>query len=176
MEEIDAEQLRERFRQMVRMDAEQPPAGYLGPGIWIRLQKRFRIRQTEWLLASITFLWGAVMLLPGNVFSLPDYSGFKAIFGSEVILGLGAMIVGFSRLVGLFINGARKNVTPHIRMVSACIGCLVFFGICYCYVLSRIFSDWVAIYPVFVVVEIINAHNAARDVGESHSGRTGQVH
>lgn len=170
MEDIDAEKLREEFKRMTEQTMEP---GYLGGGLWVRLQRRFRIRQTEWLLAVITYLWGNVLLLPGNMFNLPDYSGFRDLFGSESILGVAMMLLGLLRLAGLIVNGARKNVTPHIRMVSAGIGCLIFFGICYCYVLSGIVSDWLAIYPAFVVVEIINVNNAARDVGESHVGRSG---
>jgi hypothetical protein len=34
MEEIDAEELRNTFKQMVAMEQEQPSSGYLGPGIW----------------------------------------------------------------------------------------------------------------------------------------------
>jgi hypothetical protein len=57
MEEIDAEKLRYEFRKMTEQPVE---TGYLGPGIWIRVTHRFRTRMTEWLLAVITALWGAV--------------------------------------------------------------------------------------------------------------------
>jgi hypothetical protein len=168
MEEIDAEELRNTFKQMVAMEQEHPPAGYLGPGIWIRIQKRFRTRRTEWLLAAITALLGFVTLFLGNLFDLPGYAGFRHIFGNEILLGVCLSALGILRIVGLIINGARKNVTPHIRMFSAACGCLIFAGITYCFTLSGIFGWWVVIYPMFVVTELANVYSAAHDVGEAN--------
>jgi hypothetical protein len=165
MENLDAKSLRNTFHQMTEQPIE---TGYLGPGIWIRIQHRFRTRMTEWLLAVITALWGLVILLPGEAFDQPAFSGFRAIFGNEEILGSGMVILGLLRIGGLIVNGARKNVTPHIRMFSAGCGCLIFFGISYCYMLSGIVAPWIAIYPPFVLCELVNAYRAAHDVGESH--------
>lgn len=151
---------------------EHPLArGYLWPGIWTRIQHRFRTRLTEWLLALITALWGVVILLPGGAFNEPAFSGFRSVFGSEDYLGAGMLVLGLMRIAGLIVNGARQNVTPHIRMLSAACGCLIFFGISYCYMLSGIVSTWLAIYPPFVLVELVNAYRAAHDVGENY-GRT----
>ena len=154
---------------MPEMTEGQP---YMGPGIWIRIQHRFRTRMTEWMLAAITAIWGGVLLLPGDAFNQPAFTGFRDVFGREEILGSCMMLLGVLRILGLIVNGARQNVTPHIRMVSAAIGCMIFSGICYCYMLSGIVSTWLAIYPPFVVVELVNIYRAARDVGESH-GRAG---
>jgi hypothetical protein len=107
------------------------------------------------------------MLLPGDAFGQPDFVGFRSIFGSEEILGSGMVILGLLRIGGLIVNGARKNVTPHIRMFSAACGCLIFFGVSYCYMLSGIVAPWIAIYPPFVLCELINAYRAAHDVGRA---------
>jgi hypothetical protein len=164
MEEIDAEKLRDEFRKMTEQPVE---TGYLGPGIWIRIQHRFRTRRTEWLLAAITALLGFVTLLPGRLFDFPGYSGFRQIFGNEILLGIGLTALGVLRIVGLIVNGARKNVTPHIRMVSAGCGCLIFAGITYCFALSGLGGFWVVIYPMFVVTEMANVYSAGHDVGEA---------
>jgi hypothetical protein len=145
--------------------------GYLGPGIWIRITHRFRTRQTEWLLAFITALWGAVILGTGNQFDQPAFSYFRQVFGEERYLGTLMLVLGVLRILGLIVNGARKNVTPHIRMGSAAIGCIIFSGISYCFAHSGIVSTWIAIYPPFVLVELVNVYRAAHDVGESY-GRT----
>jgi hypothetical protein len=63
-------------------------------------------------------------------------------------------------------NGARKNVTPMIRQVSAGIGCLIWVGITYCYASSNVLSPWLAIHPIFAVGELVNIHRAAHDQGE----------
>lgn len=147
------------------------PDAFSGPGLWIRIQHRFHTRMTEWLLAIITGLWGGILLLPGETFAQPAFAGFDAIFRNEVLLGLAMLALGVLRLIGLIINGARQNVTPHIRVASAGCGCLIFVGICYCYMLSGIVSTWLAIYPAFAVCELTNVFRAAHDVGESKNGK-----
>jgi hypothetical protein len=166
----DAEKLRQELRRMADKLPEIP-TGYFGTAVWIRIQHRFRTRRTEWGLAFITALLGIVMLLPGEMFAFPGYAGFRAIFGSEMFLGVGLLVLGILRIGGLIVNGARKNVTPHIRMASAACGCLIFAGICYCHWLSGIWGAWIAIYPVFVIGEFSNVYTAAHDVGEAN-GRT----
>jgi hypothetical protein len=126
---------------------------------------------TEWMLALITALWGVVILCTGNQFEQPAFAYFRSIFGQEEYLGSLMTLLGVLRIVGLIVNGARKNVTPHIRMVSAGIGCLIFAVISYCFLHSGIVSTWLAIYPPFMVVELANVYRAARDVGENY-GRT----
>lgn len=171
MESEEADRLRAEFRRMVDLPAELP-IGHFGPAIWIRIQHRFRTRVTEWMLAAITALWGVIMLLPGEIFALPGYSGFASIFGNEDILGVGMTTLGLLRIAGLIVNGARRNVTPHIRMFSAGCGCLIFSGMCYCYGLSGILAPWLAIYPVFVIGEMTNVYRAAHDVGEANGRDT----
>ena len=142
---------------------------FAGPGLWIRIQHRFGPRMTEWMLATITAVWGVVLLLPGHTFDQPAWTGFKAIFQDEVMLGQLMVLLGVVRIIGLIINGARKTVTPWIRSVSASFGFLLFVGITYCYMLSGVVSTWLAIYPVFALVELVNIYRAAHDAGESHA-------
>jgi hypothetical protein len=71
------------------------------------------------------------------------------------------------------INGAKKDVTPQIRQISAGIGCLIWSGISYGFASSDVVSLWLAVYPLFAVGELVNIHRAARDQGESNYGKTG---
>lgn len=168
MENLDAEHLRSAWQKMTEHPLER---GYLGPGIWIRIQHRFRTRMTEWLLATIMVGLGLLHLLRGDLFIQPAYAGFRTFFGSDEYFGAGMLFLGALRIAGLIVNGARKNVTPHIRMVGAGFGALIFFVMCYCHWLSGIVSEWTVIYPLFVGTEFVNISRAARDVGESR-GRT----
>lgn len=147
--------------------------GYAGPGIWIRIQHRFGPRMMEWFLAGHTAVWGYVMLLPERLFDKPEWSGFRDIFQSEPLLGWMMVSLGVLRICGLIINGARKDVTPMIRQISAGIGCLIWVGVSYCYASSGIVSTWLAIYPLFAVGELVNIHRAAHDQGEARHGTTG---
>jgi hypothetical protein len=140
-----------------------------GPGLWVRVQHRFGPRMPEWMLAAITALWGGVLVNSPNLFDSPTWSGFRSIFHDEWTLGWIMVFLGVLRIGGLIVNGARKNVTPWIRSVSASLGCCLFVGITYCYWQSGIISTWLAVYPVFAVVELLNIYRAAHDAGESHA-------
>lgn len=144
---------------------------YAGPGIWIRIQHRFGPRMMEWFMALHTVLWGAVLVASDRLFDQPAWSGFRAIFGSEGLLGSVMMFLGVTRIVGLIVNGARKDVTPVIRQISAGIGCLIWVGISYCYASSNVMSTWLAIYPLFAVGELVNINRAAHDQGETRNGK-----
>lgn len=143
------------------------------PGLWIRVQHRFGPRMTEWFMAAHTTLWGWVLLIPDRIFDQPAWSGFRQIFQNEDVLGWIMVMLGFLRLAGLVVNGARKDVTPHIRQISAGIGCMIWVGITYGYASSNLVSTWLAIYPLFAVGELVNIHRAARDQGESIHGKAG---
>lgn len=143
------------------------------PGLWSRVQHRFGPRMTEWFMAAHTALWGWVLLIPDRIFDQPAWSGFRQIFQNEDVLGWIMVMLGFLRLAGLVVNGARKDVTPHIRQISAGIGCMIWVGITYGYASSNLVSTWLAIYPLFAVGELVNIHRAARDQGESIHGKAG---
>lgn len=144
--------------------------GYTGPGIWIRIQHRFGPRMTEWFMAAHMMLFGTILLLPAQTFNQPAWAAFRNIFQSENLLGWIMFWVGVIRIVGLVINGARKNVTPQIRQVSAAIGCIIWSGITFGFYSSDVVSTWLAIYPLFAIGELVNIHRAAHDEGEIRNG------
>ena len=142
---------------------------YLGPGVWIRIQHRFGPRMTEWMLATIAAGWGAIMLLPARTFDMPAYRGFRVIFGSEEGLGWVMLVVGIVCIAGLVINGARKRVTPWIRVTSAGVRWLIWIGIIAAHTISGVVGVWAVMYPVFAAIELVNIYRAARDGGESNA-------
>lgn len=142
--------------------------------VWVRIKHRFDARMMEWFYAVHTLLWGAVLALPGNIFVTPAWSEFEQLFGDDFVLGWIMVTLGMLRLGGLIVNGARKDVTPFIRQISAGLGCLVWVGISYCYASSGVFSTWLAIYPVMAVGELVNLKRAANDQEKArHDGSTG---
>ena len=144
---------------------------HAGPGLWISIQHRFGPRMMEWFMAFHTALFGVVLLTSPALFDQPTWAGFRLIFPSEGSLGWIMIILGFARIGGLIVNGARKHVTPMIRQVSAGVGCLIWFGIVYCFASSGVISTWLAIYPLFGVGELVNIHRAAHDQGEFRRGK-----
>lgn len=147
--------------------------GYHGEGLWIRIQSRFGPRMMEWFYAVHLALFGYVLLLPTETFNQPAFQAFRELVPSEVFLGWVMLLVGCLRIVGLVINGSLKNVTPQIRQVSAAVGCLVWTGISYGFASSDVVSTWVAIYPLFIVGELVNINRAARDQGKARNGTAG---
>lgn len=142
---------------------------YIGPSLWVRVQHRFGPRLTEWMLATIAAGWGAVMLLPARTFDLPSYRGFRMIFGSEEGLGLIMLFVGLVCIGGLIVNGARKRVTPWIRVSTAAVRWMVWVGLIAAHAISGIVGVWMVMYPVFAATELVNIYRAARDGGESNA-------
>lgn len=123
-------------------------------------------------------LFGVVLLVADGLFLQPTWSGFGNLFPwaspSTVQYGMGwvMLLAGVARFGGLIVNGARKHVTPMIRQVSAGVGCLIWFGIVYCFASSDVLSTWIAIYPLFGFNELVNIHRAAHDEGEVRHGKT----
>lgn len=138
----------------------------ISTGIWIRIQHRFGARMLEWLYALHTLLFGAVLLVFADITSQPAWQGFDAIT-SQANLGLIMAFLGIARLGGLVVNGARREITPWIRVISAACGFLLFVGITFGFAASGIVSTWLAIYPVFALGELANIYRAAHDAGES---------
>ncbi|MDR6703002.1 hypothetical protein [Agrobacterium tumefaciens] len=147
--------------------------GYRGTGMWVRIQHRFGPRMMEWFMAGHLMLFGYVLLLPSQTFNQPAFMGFNEIVPSENFLGWIMFTTGCLRIIGLVINGARKNVTPQIRQISAAAGCLIWSGIAYAFASSGVISTWIAIYPLFSIGELINIHRAAHDQGEARNGKIG---
>ena len=147
--------------------------GYQGPGMWVRIQHRFGPRMMEWWMAMHMGLFGLVLLLPSQTFNQPAFIGFSETVPSEDFLGWIMFGVGCLRIIGLAINGARKNVTPQIRVFSASAGCLIWSGITYAFWSSDVMSTWISVYPLFALGELTNIHRAAHDQGEARNGKTG---
>lgn len=127
----------------------------------------------EWFYAGHMILVGYVLLLPSEIFNQPSFSAFRNFMPSETFMGWFMLLVGCLRVIGLVVNGAKKDVTPQIRQASAAIGCLIWSGMVYGFASSDVVSTWLAIYPLFAVGELVNIHRAARDQGESIHGKSG---
>ncbi|MET3900354.1 hypothetical protein ABIB57_004320 [Devosia sp. UYZn731] len=50
---------------------------------------------TEWMLAMVTAIWGAVLVINPNIFDQPAWSGLRAIFRDEAVVGWIMVGLGF---------------------------------------------------------------------------------
>ena len=133
----------------------------------IRLQHQFRLRRTEWVAAVQMLLWGMVLLLPNEVFASPSFALFSS-FADETTWGVVAFVLGVLRLTGLIVNGARRKVTPWVRLLTALAGCGFFTAVTLCFAASGNMSTWLAAWPVAAVVEVFNIYDTARDARASN--------
>jgi len=96
---------------------------YVGPGIWLRVKHRFGPRIPEWFMAG-----HILMLLPTQTFNHPAFASFRQLVPSEVFLGWAMLVIGCLRIIGVVINGAKKTVTPQVRVFSVSVGCMIWSG------------------------------------------------
>lgn len=142
--------------------------GYIGTGVWVKVAGHFGPRLAEWAGSFYMLILGLVYLSIPTLFDQPLYVYFKAVFGTQILPGVALFLFGVLGLIGLAVNGMRKEVTPWIRYSRAMVGMLLFTGMSTCFFLSGIFSEWVVWYPVAAVVELVNMFRTSRDAGESH--------
>lgn len=136
--------------------------------MWVSVKHRFLPRKTEWIFGWILMIAGLVLLHPYETFDLPSYILFKSLM-TENVWGFVMAGVGGARLMGLWINGSMRNVTPWIRAASAGFSFFVWLGISLAFFFSGVIGWWIAIFPTFVVVEVMNVHHAMKDTGEAYA-------
>lgn len=142
---------------------------YKGTAIWISVKHRFEPRMTEWIWAILMCLWGIGLLLaPAEAFQLPAYHVFQMLMDKNE-WGSFLAVLGGLRIVGLIVNGARKRVTPWIRMISAGIGFFVWLFITISFGIATVFGPVIFVYAVFCGVEAFNIYRAAKDTGEIYA-------
>ncbi len=140
-------------------------------GLWIRIQHRFGPRFSEWVMSGHMVGTAFVFLYVDDLFSREAYTMFIQLFRDEQYVGWVLFVLGLSRVIGLVVNGARPNVTPAIRQISAGIGFMIWLGVSYCFWKSGVMGLWLSTYPVFAVTELVNFYRAAHDHGEVNGGR-----
>lgn len=140
-----------------------------GPvSVYVRVKARFGTRVAEWLLACVALVWGLALFVPG-VYDGPTFAYARHLVPGGLFGGSMAFF-GALRLVGLFVNGARQDVTPWIRVAGAAAGFMAFIFISFSFALAGILGVWIAIYPTFAVFEVVNIVRAAHDAGEHRAG------
>jgi vacuolar-type H+-ATPase subunit I/STV1 len=77
-------------------------------------------RSLEMAMATLMFVIGIILLMPGETFSLPQYTVVKALIG-EVEGGLIFIATALIRAIGLWVNGTRRQ-TPLLRLFGCMIG------------------------------------------------------
>lgn len=136
-----------------------------------RLKTHFPARAIEWLMAGVLFTWGYYVITHPQLFSAPEtkalLSGIVRIsnfFGQPpVTIGLMAILIGFTRGVALFVNGAVTK-TPLVRLVTAFMSAYLWTSICVGLWLSDVANTGLVVYPWFVFADIVSGYRAGYDL------------
>ena len=136
--------------------------------VLLHLGHKARLRRPEWIAATQCFIWGIVLALPTDTFSLGDAYDVMASWGTEDAFAIAFLSVGTLRLAGLAINGARRKVTPWMRLTGALLGCGLFGLVSLGFAASGVIGTWLAAWPVVVAVEFFNIYDTARDARQAH--------
>ena len=129
---------------------------------------KFRLRRTEWIAAAQCFIWGFILALPFATFDNGAAYRVLASWAPEWVFAVIMLIAGTLRLAGLVINGARRRVTPWMRLAGALIGCGLFTAISLGFAASGVVGTWIAAWPVVAVVEFFNNYDTTRDARQAH--------
>lgn len=149
---------------------------YVQPGFMTVVGAHFGPRLTEWSGSVSMLILGMVYLTVPDVFNRETYLYINAIFGiisnpigvsAQLFVGVLLFASGLFGLIGLTVNGMRKEVTPWIRVSRAIVGFWVFTGISTCFALTGVYGPWLAWYPVFAVVELVNMFRSSTDAGDA---------
>lgn len=126
----------------------------------------FMTRQSEWTLAFVMLVGGWVLLLPFDLYSRSPYYIEFSRWISEQNLGLLFITVGGLRAVVLGLNGSFRPLY-HLRAWLSALAMQVWLIMTMAFVSHEQVGMWVAIYPVFVMTEFVNALRAAADAGRN---------
>lgn len=130
--------------------------------IFLRVQRHYRERLTEWQNALIMTGWGFLILLPFPTFATSaSYGAFTGI--DENFLGGVVFLLGSMRLCGLVINGARQKITPWMRLAGAGVGFFLFFGLSIGFTFAGNYNTGSWVYGVLAAVEAFNVFAASKD-------------
>jgi hypothetical protein len=131
------------------------------------LKKHFPARAPEWINAATLAVWGWYVLLHPDLFQQVAFEGLRILtwFGAEPVAFWGtlALIVGMTRLIALFINGAYDR-TPMVRLGTSLVSAFVWTQVAIGFWLNEVPSASLVMYSSAVVMDLISAYRASQDV------------
>lgn len=143
----------------IEQTAHREPAEHRRPRNLVRTipqlgHDTMRTRAAEMLLASAMCGSGAVLIAPGDTFTLDHWSVMRewiAIFpGSEAAFGALVLLVGLVRWVALFINGYWRR-TPPLRIAGCIAGSFFWTSLA----LAMVFASYATL-PLILALVLTN--------------------
>lgn len=128
----------------------------------VRFNSHIHLRLGEWLASAILGSIGLMLIAFPTMFASNVVFGALASTFNQETWALAFTIVGFSRLVALYVNG-RKSITPYIRMGMAFISCFIWYQFALGLALSGIPNTGLAVYPWLLCLDIYNVFRSSAD-------------
>jgi hypothetical protein len=138
--------------------------------MWIELKRHFDTRAVEWMSAFMLTAWGSYVILHPGVFSgplAPAFTGMSRIAPQEV-WGFTSFLIGFIRIVALFING-QWGLTPIIRVATSFMSVFVWFWLSVGLYLSTVPAPGLVLYLGLMMSDMYSAFRAASDAYEAEA-------
>jgi len=128
--------------------------------------KHFQARFAEWLNAGILFFWGMYVLMHPGMMTAPGvaalWTGLLSI-ASEQTWGMLALIVGLTRGMALYINGAHRR-TPMIRLIASFFSAFIITQIVVGMLNGGAPNTGLIVYPALIIADIYSAFRASADM------------
>jgi hypothetical protein len=137
------------------------------------LREHFPARATEWVNAATLAAWGAMVLANPEMFNLPVFAAFHEFsffLPAYLCWGMFTVIVGTVRLAALFVNGAYTR-TPIIRLACSLLSAFVWSQVVIGFWLNPVASTALVMYSSMVVMDLISAYRASKDVAIAEVNR-----
>lgn len=130
--------------------------------VHVRFAETFPLRKSEWLLATVMSGCGVMTLMYPTMFVNSSALRAMLAYFEQPVWGWAMTIVGLLGWIALFRNGGWKR-SPAVRAVCASIRGVIWLQMFFA--LSQLSAPgWGLIFfPAFVVMEFINAGQAAQD-------------
>jgi hypothetical protein len=136
------------------------------------IRDHFQVRLVEWALSVIIINIGIRFLLADEVFHLfPSFTNMGSHM-TEFSWGIFCVLVGFSRLAALAINGTFSTTiyskySPYVRGITAGFSAFVWCQIVLSMIGASVGSPGLAVYPVFIALEIYCVSHALNEAGKT---------
>lgn len=134
-----------------------------------RIISRFRSRVLEWEHASITTLWGLIVLGNPEEFASPAFAAFA---GGPPLWGWLVFLAGTLRITALCVNGYMAKPTAIVRAAGALTGIGLFAVLTLGFLFSWTWPTGLAVYSVLGFFGLFSFYWSIFDVAvpDGHDG------
>ena len=126
-----------------------------------RLQRKFRLRVSEWLTAIMFVCWGVELAACPRMFDARFFSGFLRV-APQPTWSATLMVIGFARLSMLAVNGSWRY-SSHARAALLIFSVWVWIGVVFGILASDRPTLGAVVYPVLMFADVYAATRAGRD-------------